>query len=66
MNLITGSGLMILFGVIFAGGIVIPLIVFLAAHWIVIAGLILIPLLIWRAVQCEKAERRARYIRTGK
>lgn len=66
MNLITGSGLMIFFGVIFAGGIVIPVIVFLATNWIVISCLILIPLLIWRAVQCEKAEAKARYIRTGK
>jgi hypothetical protein len=66
MNLITGSGLMIFFGVIFAGGIVIPVIVFLAANWILIAGLILVPWLIWRAVQCEKAEARARYIRTGR
>lgn len=66
MNLITGSGLMIFLGVVVAGGIVVPVIVFIAANWIVIAGLILIPLLIWRAVQCEKAERKARYIRTGR
>jgi hypothetical protein len=66
MNLITGSGLMIFLGVIFAGGIVTPLIVFLAANWIVISGLILIPWLIWRAVKLEQAERRARYIRTGR
>lgn len=66
MNVITGAGLMVFFGVIVAGGVVIPVLVFIAGHFLLIAGLILVPLLIWRGVKLEKAERKARYIRTGR
>jgi hypothetical protein len=65
MNLITGGGLMLFFGVIVAGGIVIPVLVFIVGHFLLIAGVILVPLLIWRGVKLEKLERKARYIRTG-
>jgi hypothetical protein len=66
MNLITGPGLMIFFGLIVAGGIVAPILLFLMAHFMLIAGLVLVPLLMWRAVKLEQADRKARYIRTGR
>lgn len=65
MNLITGGGLMLFFGVIVAAGTVIPVLVWILSHFILVAALVLLPLLIWRAVKLEKAEATARYIRTG-